>query len=579
MPATNCRSIGMIPARGGSRGLPRKNIAPLGGKPLIAHTIEAARAASSIDRIIVSTDDPEIAAVARKFGAEVPFLRPPELAGDATPSLCVMQHALTHLRLAEGCEPEIVVLLQPTSPLRGPSDIDKAVSMLEETGADSIVSVCASEHHPAWMKRVEAGRVYPFLEDGPEYTRRQDLPPVYRLNGAIYVTRPRIVIEENRILGPDTRAFVMNAESSVDIDSALDLQLASVILQQRHENAPSIQINDRVVGPGYPPLVIAEIGINHEGDFRKALKMVDDAADAGCECVKFQCHVVEDEMIPNSVVPGNAKESIWDIMSRCALSEDEEVRLKEHVQAKGMIYLSTPFSRAAAIRLEKMGVPAYKIGSGECNNYPLIRHIAAYGKPVILSTGMNDVGSVQPAVEILRQAGVPFALMHCTSMYPTPYDKVRLGALHDLAGAFPDAVLGLSDHSLGNYTCFAAVPLGASILEKHFTSDRGWPGPDVPISITPPELKQLVEGTKAVSLALGGHKTILGEEQPTIDFAYACVVSTRDIPAGELLTAENIWVKRPGTGEIKAIDYEKVLGRKALSRIPQNSQIKWSDLG
>ena len=579
MPATNCRSIGIIPARGGSTGLPRKNIAPLGGKPLIAHTIEAARAASSIQRIIVSTEDPEIAAVARKYGAEVPFLRPPELAGDATPSLCVMQHALTHLRLAEGCEPEIVVLLQPTSPLRGPNDIDEAVSILEKTGADSVVSVCASEHHPAWMKRVEAGRVRPFLEDGPEYTRRQDLPPVYRLNGAIYVTRPRIVIEENRILGRDTRAFVMNAESSVDIDSALDLQLASVILQQRHQSAPSININNRLVGPGHPPLVIAEIGINHEGDFRKALKMVDDAADAGCECVKFQCHVVEDEMIPNSVVPGNAKESIWDIMSRCALSEDEELRLKEHVQAKGMIYLSTPFSRAAAIRLEKMEVPAYKIGSGECNNYPLIRHIAAYGKPVILSTGMNDVGSVQPAVEILRQAGVPFALMHCTSMYPTPYDKVRLGALHDLATAFPDAVLGLSDHSLGNYTCFAAVPLGASILEKHFTSDRGWPGPDVPISITPPELKQLVEGTKAISLALGGHKTILGEEQPTIDFAYACVVSTRDIPAGEALTEENVWVKRPGTGEIKAIDYEKVLGRKALSRIPRNSQIKWSDLG
>src|SRR5204863_7103320 len=125
------------------------------------------------------------------------------------------------------------------------------------------------------------------------------------------------------------------------------------------------------------------------------------------------------------------------------------------------------------------------------------------GKPVLLSTGMNDVASVTPAVEILRKARVPFALFHCTSMYPTPYRKVRLGALHELASAFPDAVLGLSDHSLGNYTCFAAVPLGASLLEKHFTADKRWPGPDIEISIDPAELRQLIEGTKAIHAALG----------------------------------------------------------------------------
>jgi sialic acid synthase SpsE len=341
---------------------------------------------------------------------------------------------------------------------------------------------------------------------------------------------------------------------------------------------PSLKISDRTIGNGYAPFVIAEIGINHEGDFGKAIRMVDDAAEVGCECVKFQCHVIDDEMIPNSVVPGNAKESIWEIMSRCALSEAEEIQLKRYVEAKRMIYLSTPFSRAAAIRLEKMGVPAYKIGSGECNNYPLIKHIARYGKPVILSTGMNDLNSVKPAVDILREARVPFALMHCTSIYPTPYDKVRLGALRDLANTFPDAVLGLSDHSLGNYTCFAAVPLGASILEKHFTSDASWPGPDVPISITPLELKHLIEGTKAISLALDGQKTILPDEKPTIDFAYACVVSTCEIPEGESLTEKNVWVKRPGTGEIKAVDYERVLGRKVARNISANTQIKWSDL-
>lgn len=340
----------------------------------------------------------------------------------------------------------------------------------------------------------------------------------------------------------------------------------------------SFMFYNRKIGLDAPPLVVAEIGINHEGDIDKAIQMIDDAYAAGCECVKFQSHVIEDEMIPNDVIPGNASESIWNIMVRCALSEDEERRLKAYVEGKGMLFLSTPFSRAAADRLESMEVQAFKIGSGECNNYPLIRHIAKFGKPVILSTGMNDLDSIRSAVEILRSSRVPYALMHCTSMYPTPYDKVRLGALADLRAAFPDAVIGLSDHSLGNYTCYAAVALGASILEKHFTSDKSWPGPDVPISIDPRELKELVEGTQAIYLALGGRKTILPEEQPTINFAYACVVSTRVIQAGEMFTEENTWVKRPGTGEIKAADYERVLGRRAVRRIPANTQIKWSDI-
>lgn len=341
--------------------------------------------------------------------------------------------------------------------------------------------------------------------------------------------------------------------------------------------AREFKIANRWVGDNHPPLVLAEIGINHEGSFEKALQMVDDAYMAGCECVKFQSHVIEDEMIPNDVIPGNAKESIWDIMKRCALSEDEEIKIKEYVEAKGMIYLCTPFSRAAADRLHKMNVVAYKIGSGECNNYPLIAHIASFGKPVILSTGMNDLSSIQPGVKILEKAGVPYALTHCTSMYPTPYDKVRLGALESMAREFPNAVLGLSDHSLGNYTCFAAVALGARILEKHFTSDKTWPGPDVPISIDPAELKDLIDGSKAIFQALPGSKDILPEEQPTIDFAYACVVSIKNIAAGEDLTRENIWVKRPGTGEIKAVHFEELLGKKTLKFISKNSQLKWTD--
>lgn len=336
-----------------------------------------------------------------------------------------------------------------------------------------------------------------------------------------------------------------------------------------------IVIGRRKIGPHHPPFIIPEIGINHEGDIKKAIKMVDDAARVGAECVKFQCHIIEDEMIPNNVVPGNADMSIWEIMSRCALSEDEDVYLKSYVETKGMIYLSTPFSRAAANRLEKMGVLAYKIGSGECNNYPLIEHIAGFGKPVILSTGMNNLDSIENAVCILSRHSVPYALMHCVSMYPTPYDKVRLGALSEIAGRFPDVVLGLSDHSFKNYTCFAAVSLGASIVEKHFASSMDWPGPDISISIDPEGLKELIEGAVAIHLARGGRKEILPEEQPTIEFAYASVVTIKPVKKGEIFSRENLWVKRPGTGQILAREYDSILGKRALSNIPADVQLSY----
>jgi sialic acid synthase SpsE len=340
-------------------------------------------------------------------------------------------------------------------------------------------------------------------------------------------------------------------------------------------------IGQRSIGPDQPPFVIAEIGINHEGSVDKARRMIDDARAAGCECVKFQSHVIDDEYVPaaGKVIPGNAKESILEIMKRCAFDEAQERELKAYAESRGLIYLSTPFSRAAANRLERMGVSAYKIGSGECNNTPLVDHIASFGKPVLVSTGMNDLASIARTVEILDRRGVQYGLFHCTSMYPTPYDKVRLGALTQLAARFPRAVLGLSDHSLGIYTCLAAIPLGARLLEKHFTSDPTWPGPDVPISITPDELRQLVDGARAVFQALGGTKDILPEEQPTIDFAYASVVTTHPVRAGERFTRDNLWVKRPGTGEIHAARYEEVLGRVASRDVAENALLAWSDVG
>lgn len=342
-----------------------------------------------------------------------------------------------------------------------------------------------------------------------------------------------------------------------------------------------ILIGNIKIGEEYPPLVIPEIGINHNGSLKVAKEMVDAAARAGARIVKHQTHVVEDEMAPcaQQVKPGNADISIYEVMSNAALNADDEKELKEYVESKGMVFLSTPFSRAAANRLEKMGVLAYKIGSGELNNYPLIEHIACFGKPMIVSTGMNDITAVQRALNILERKNVPYALMHTTNLYPTPPRLVRLGAMQQMMRAFPDVPIGLSDHTLNNSACIAAMAMGAKLVERHFTDRMDRNGPDIVCSMDEEGLKELLLAAKEVPQMLGGTKEAAPEEQVTINFAFATVVTIRPIKKGEAFTKENVWVKRPGTGEILAAEYENILGKIAAEDIPKDTQLRYSMIG
>ncbi len=308
--------------------------------------------------------------------------------------------------------------------------------------------------------------------------------------------------------------------------------------------------------------------------------MVDSAATAGAEIIKHQTHIASDEMSAHAknVIPAHTKESIYEIIDACSLTEKEEIELQKYVQEKGMIFISTPFSRAAAERLTRMNVSAYKIGSGECNNYPLIKHIAKEGKPIILSTGMNTIKSVGRAVAIFREYKVPYALLHCTNVYPTPPELVRLGAMVELQENFQDAVIGLSDHTITNYPALGAIALGASIIERHFTDSMERKGPDISCSMDPKVLKGLILGSKIIKQARGGRKGPVEAEKPTIDFAYASVVTIREVKAGRKFSLDNIWVKRPGTGEIMAIDFDSILGKKAAKSIENDTQLKWEDI-
>ena len=342
---------------------------------------------------------------------------------------------------------------------------------------------------------------------------------------------------------------------------------------------PELIIDNRKIGLDHPPLVIAELGINHGGSLSIAKQMVDAAKRAGVEVLKHQTHIVDDEMsaAAKNVIPGNADISIYDIMAQCALSEEDERALLKYVKEQGMIFISTPFSRAAANRLKKFDVPAYKIGSGECNNYPLIEHIASFGKPMILSTGMNTIESIKPAVEICDKHKVPVAVMHTTNLYPTPPHLVRYGGLETLRAHFPDKVIGLSDHTLNNNACLGAVALGASILERHFTDHMDRIGPDIICSMDEQACIALIEGSREIALMRGGVKAPAAEEQVTMDFAFATVCTIKPIKKGEQLSRENIWVKRPGTGSIPASDFKSLLGKKAIKDLAMDHHLDQSD--
>ena len=339
---------------------------------------------------------------------------------------------------------------------------------------------------------------------------------------------------------------------------------------------PLLTIGSRAIGSGHPCFVIAEAGINHNGDARLAAELVEAASAAGADAIKFQTHFPEDEMLRDGATASYVGESLFDLLARTALTREAHVELRDLAAKKGIVFLSTPFSREAADFLDTIGVPAFKTGSGELTHLPLQRHIARKRKPMIISTGMSAPEEIDRTVGVVRAEGAPFALMHCTSTYPTPYEHVQLGCIGWLRNRYGVPV-GFSDHTIGSYMAFAAAANGANLLEKHFTTSRGLPGPDQQGSIEPSELADLIRGVRAIERGLGATKTIQPGEQDVRDMAHHSVVSVRAIPAGATIDVHDVWAKRPGTG-IPARHLGDVIGRVAKQRIEKDRLIQWNDL-
>lgn len=324
-------------------------------------------------------------------------------------------------------------------------------------------------------------------------------------------------------------------------------------------------------------LVVAEIGNNHDGDVEQAKTLIKAAADSGVDAVKFQAHLVEAEMLYDDTVPPHFPEPRWQFMGRMSLTLEQHAEIKAFADEQGVIYFASPFSIEAVDLLEQVGNPFYKIASGEVTNLPMLRHIGRTGKPVLLSSGMSSWAELDAAVDEFKTRGNDLVVMHCTSKYPCPDDRLNLNAIPAMASRYGVPV-GFSDHAPTIYPSVAAVALGARIVEKHFTIDKTLYGPDHKASMLPDEMAELVRAVRIVDAGLGdGDKTIPDDLTSTRTVFQKSVVSLVDIPAGAIIEEGMIGTKKPGKG-IPANRYFEVIGKTAQRHIPADELVYEEDV-
>lgn len=337
-----------------------------------------------------------------------------------------------------------------------------------------------------------------------------------------------------------------------------------------------IQIGKKKIGNGYSVYIVAEGGDNHMGDVEAAKEMCRQAKLAGADCIKFQHHLPDEEMLRDVPVTAKQDMPLYDFLKKHALTLKQHRDLMEYCEKIGIQYLCTPFSLKAAYELDAMGVDAFKIGSGEMTDIPTLVRIARLGKPMIISTGMSTIEEIQRTYDVLSVTDTPLAFTNCVSEYPPKYEDINLKFILKMEKHFPDAVIGHSDHTPDLYTSFGAVTLGARIIEKHVILDKRTPGPDQAVSIDFQELHQLVDGIRKLEDALGSVKKVHPDEEEVRSWAFRSLVTKCPIKKGQRIEEDMIWSKRPGTG-IPSYRMKEVIGKYAANDIAENVLLKEED--
>ena len=335
-----------------------------------------------------------------------------------------------------------------------------------------------------------------------------------------------------------------------------------------------ISFNNIRIGKGLPVITIAEAAVEHMGSIEVAKAMIDAAKDSGADIIKFQMHIPDAEMIPGSIKFWGG--SLDEVLAKYNLTVDNHIELINYSNDVGIQYLSTPFCSAAADILDELGVPAFKIGSGEMTNIPMLKHIAKKKKPMIISTGMSSMNEIHETVSAMKEDNVQFMLTNCTSIYPPRYDQINLGAIRKMTKEF-NILVGHSDHTPDIWTALGAVCLGAVLVEKHFTINRRLRGPDHAVSLEPQEFKMMVQAIRKIEAAMGSEKKVYTEEMTVRKWAHHSVVAIQLIPAGTKITSDMVDVKRPGEG-VPAKFLNKIIGNTSTKPIKKDTIISWSDV-
>jgi len=344
-----------------------------------------------------------------------------------------------------------------------------------------------------------------------------------------------------------------------------------------------IKIGDKIVGHGNPVYVVAEAGVNHNGSIDLAKQLIDVAKKSNADAVKFQTFITENMILrktEKAIYQRSAtfQGTQYDMLKKLEFSSDDFRELNEYAMEVGITFLSSPFDRNSVDLLDEIGVPAFKIGSGELTNLPLLKHAARKGKPILLSTGMGTIGEVDEALNIIQNEGLhEIILLHCVTEYPAKIENLNLHVIGTLKKSFQVPV-GFSDHTEGTLMPYIAVALGASVIEKHFTIDKNMPGPDHKASLDPIQLREMVRSIRDVEKALGsGLKRPSSEEEKIKKFVRKSIVAKLDISNGSIIDEGMLSYKRPGTG-LSPKYYLEIVGKKATKDIKRDDFILWNDV-